>query len=288
MPSVELIYDASCPNVDAARKQLRQAFQELGQPPAWQEWDREAPSSPAYARQYGSPTILVDGKDVSGASHSDGADCCRVYRSEHGGLQKVPPVESIASALRNSARSKGTGSLRSWLAILPAAGIAMLPKLACPACWPAYAGLLGSIGLGFLMKTVYLLPLTVAFLIVAVGALGFRARNRSWFWAISHRPRRCLDRDRRQVSVRVRSNDVRRHRPVDCGVGLEHMAQAKQGSELSGVSRQDIADDSQLQLSKRRFSRWLINERSKSSVPAAQPVRKRWPWSKRSPARRAT
>lgn len=182
MPKVELIYDAACPNVEAARQQLRRAFQELGQSPAWQEWDRGALSSPAHVRQYGSPTILVDGKDVTGASPSDGADSCRVYRSEHDGLQGVPPIETITSALRNIAtRNNETGGLRSWLAVLPAIGVAMLPKLACPACWPAYAGLLSSIGLGFLTQTAYLLPLTAAFLIVAVGALAFRAWKRHGF-----------------------------------------------------------------------------------------------------------
>jgi hypothetical protein len=35
MPKVELIYDDDCPNVEAARQQLRRAFQELGQSPAW-------------------------------------------------------------------------------------------------------------------------------------------------------------------------------------------------------------------------------------------------------------
>src|SRR5258708_30972809 len=54
----------------------------------------------------------------------------------------------------------------------------MLPKLAGPACWPAYAGLLSSVGLGFLISTVYLLPLTVAFLFLAVAALAFRANKR--------------------------------------------------------------------------------------------------------------
>jgi hypothetical protein len=54
----------------------------------------------------------------------------------------------------------------------------MLPKLACPACWPAYAGLLSSVGLGFLISTVYLLPLTAAFLLLAVAALAFRASKR--------------------------------------------------------------------------------------------------------------
>ncbi|HEV2385988.1 MAG TPA: MerC family mercury resistance protein [Candidatus Acidoferrales bacterium] len=70
---------------------------------------------------------------------------------------------------------------RRWkpgLAALPGIGVSMLPKLACPACWPAYAALLGSLGLGFLISATYLFPLTVAFLILAVGALFFGARER--------------------------------------------------------------------------------------------------------------
>jgi hypothetical protein len=48
----------------------------------------------------------------------------------------------------------------------------------CPACWPAYASLLSSVGLGFLVSTTYLLPLTALFLIVAVASLGFLASAR--------------------------------------------------------------------------------------------------------------
>jgi MerC mercury resistance protein/thioredoxin family protein len=48
----------------------------------------------------------------------------------------------------------------------------------CPACWPAYAGLLTSVGLGFLNSAVYLLPLTIAFLVLALGAMVFRATER--------------------------------------------------------------------------------------------------------------
>ena len=43
---------------------------------------------------------------------------------------------------------------------------------------PAYAGLLGSMGLAFLLKTVYLLPITVIALVGVVGALGFRSAGR--------------------------------------------------------------------------------------------------------------
>jgi mercuric ion transport protein len=151
MPKVEFIYDRDCPNVDSAREQLRRAFRAVGQPAHWLEWDRADPDSPAYVRRFGSPTILVDGQDVAGASPSHGADCCRVYQSTQGGFQGVPPLEAIASTLRNGAAEGGAArGWQSWLIVLPAIGVAMLPKLACPACWPAYAGLLSSVGLGFL------------------------------------------------------------------------------------------------------------------------------------------
>ncbi len=70
---------------------------------------------------------------------------------------------------------------RTWketaLAV-PSVGVAMLPKVICPVCSPAYAAVLSSLGLGFLVSTTYLLPVTVAFLAVAVGALAFRASSR--------------------------------------------------------------------------------------------------------------
>jgi hypothetical protein len=70
---------------------------------------------------------------------------------------------------------------RPWkqgLLSLPGIGLSALPKLACPVCWPAYAGLLGSLGLGFLISAAYLLPLTIAFLTLALAALAFRAKSR--------------------------------------------------------------------------------------------------------------
>lgn len=64
------------------------------------------------------------------------------------------------------------------LAVLPGIGAALLPALGCPACWPAYAGLLGSLGLGFVNYTPYLLPVTVVLLVIALGALGYQAVQR--------------------------------------------------------------------------------------------------------------
>lgn len=64
------------------------------------------------------------------------------------------------------------------LAVVPGIGISLLPKLMCPMCWPAYAGVVSALGLGFLISTKYLLPLTVAFLTITAAALGFRASRR--------------------------------------------------------------------------------------------------------------
>ncbi len=64
------------------------------------------------------------------------------------------------------------------LTVLPGVGVSLLPKLACPMCWPAYAGLLSSVGLGFLISAQYLLGVTITFLLAAVAAFGFRASAR--------------------------------------------------------------------------------------------------------------
>lgn len=61
---------------------------------------------------------------------------------------------------------------------LPAVGVALLPKLTCPACWPAYAGLLSSMGIGFFNYSAYLMPLTIVFLVIVLASLAFRARRR--------------------------------------------------------------------------------------------------------------
>lgn len=67
---------------------------------------------------------------------------------------------------------------RSLAATLPALGASLLPVGACPACWPIYTALLGSLGAGFLLEAHYLLPLSTALLALAVFALAWKAPSR--------------------------------------------------------------------------------------------------------------
>ena len=65
---VELVYESTCPNIAAARAQLLHAFAQAKVSPQWNEWEVTDPKAPDYIHGYGSPTILVNGQDVS-------ADC---------------------------------------------------------------------------------------------------------------------------------------------------------------------------------------------------------------------
>lgn len=66
------------------------------------------------------------------------------------------------------------------VAAVPAVGASLLPTLSCPACWPAYASMLASVGLPFLAESKYLLWLNAAALLVGLAVLLRRARTSSY------------------------------------------------------------------------------------------------------------
>ncbi len=179
---VELIYDSDCPNAAEARSLLKHAFGLLSLPAQWTEWDRQKPDAPPYARRYGSPTILVDSRDVVGVDAQESADSCRLYVHDEG-FRGVPPLDRITAAISKTnstdlRRRVATFGWRRLLAALPTSGAALLPVGICPACWPAYAGVLGSIGLGFLLENRYVLALLALLLAVSLVSLAYHAKTR--------------------------------------------------------------------------------------------------------------
>ena len=99
MKKIELIYDRDCPNVSATRENLRIALQQCGLSADWQEWDRGSSTCPDYAKNYGSPSVLVDGHDIIEYSQADG-NCCRMCPKDDGGLAGVPPMELVMASLK--------------------------------------------------------------------------------------------------------------------------------------------------------------------------------------------
>lgn len=100
MASIELIYDSTCPNVPAARDRLSEVLSSLGITEGWREWERSSPEAPNYALNYGSPTILVNGEDVAGATGDVGCGACRVYVDpESGRFDGVPSAAALRAVI---------------------------------------------------------------------------------------------------------------------------------------------------------------------------------------------
>ena len=173
---VELVYDCDCPNVQATRENLLRALSEAQVPARWTEWDRASAETPDRVRNFGSPAVLINGRDVADQEPT-GANCCRLYPSGDGSATGAPSADLIHHGISRLVESQNP-SWRRHVAVLPGIGIALLPKLTCPLCWPAYASLLSTLGVGFLVSAEYLLATTAIFLSVAVGALLFRAKAR--------------------------------------------------------------------------------------------------------------
>jgi len=184
MALVEFIYEKNCPNVELTRSKLLQAFSKLNIKPHWQEWEINDNDAPAYVRRYGSPTILINGKDVDESSNLNNPLQCRLYAQSDNSISGVPPIGSIMNAIKATTDSNHkfyfAGS-RLNAAAIPAIIIALLPKLVCPFCWPLYTGLLGLIGINFINYTPFLFLLLIVFLILTNSGLVLVARRKKQY-----------------------------------------------------------------------------------------------------------
>jgi hypothetical protein len=90
-PRIDLVYFEGCPHAILARENLRTAVEALGFGWTWSEWDLMSESTPQQFRRHGSPTVLVEGRDVTGEGHGAVAMACRA--------DGAPSVEVITAAL---------------------------------------------------------------------------------------------------------------------------------------------------------------------------------------------
>lgn len=90
--TIDLIYFDGCPNLEAARENLRAAVGAERIEGEWREWNLHSDNTPDRFKRFGSPTILVDGEDVTGEQGGDAAMACRV--------DGAPSVAAIREALK--------------------------------------------------------------------------------------------------------------------------------------------------------------------------------------------
>ena len=105
--TIELLYDKECPNTSEARANLEQALAAVGLPPSWSERELSSADTPPQARAFGSPTVLVNGRDVAGGQPGDAASC-RVYETA-GRRSRAPAADLIARALASTCGRRPSG-----------------------------------------------------------------------------------------------------------------------------------------------------------------------------------
>jgi hypothetical protein len=93
-PTIRLLIFKGCPLAHAARDSLQKALAEVGIT-IYQEIDILDPATPEDLRRWASPTILVDGVDISGGDPADNV-ACRA-------LDSIPSTATIVSSIRRSA-----------------------------------------------------------------------------------------------------------------------------------------------------------------------------------------
>ncbi len=170
---IQLLYFPGCPSVEATREVLRRSLRACGLPSTFEEVDVTSPETPEPLRAWGSPTILIEGRDVAG-EHPTGPSC-RLYHGSTSPGRGVPPRAMIRAALGRSHPPR-----REWarsLSILPGALLALLPSATCPACVAAYAGVISTLGLGFLLTERVLAPFIAVFLVASLLSVGWSARS---------------------------------------------------------------------------------------------------------------
>ncbi|HEY8294521.1 MAG TPA: thioredoxin family protein [Micrococcaceae bacterium] len=101
-----LLYFDGCPNWHVARANLRAALARLGWAQSFESVPVETDDQARALHFTGSPTIVLDGKDIFDAGNAPAALACRLYRTGTG-LAGSPTTEDIVTALQREA-----GSLR--------------------------------------------------------------------------------------------------------------------------------------------------------------------------------
>ncbi len=124
---IQLIYFSGCPNANHARAALRQALIAEHLPAIFDEIDTDNAAAPALSRRWPSPTILIDGQEVTDDSNVAGTPGRAVQRLPRGRCKSGVARPTRIGTARRDARTRTTSRRRC---ITPPSIPAELPRVA--------------------------------------------------------------------------------------------------------------------------------------------------------------
>lgn len=103
-PTVELLWWSGCPSTERALSELRAVMEQAGLDPGAVRLREVTTEAQAAAEAFaGSPTVLVDGRDVQPPGDEPAGLTCRVYRLRDGRISPTPDPSDLREALRAAA-----------------------------------------------------------------------------------------------------------------------------------------------------------------------------------------
>lgn len=99
---MRFLYSEECPSHDEALERLRKVMEEEGIREDIEIVKVESASDAEKLEFIGSPTILVNGRDIDPQKKSYYAVTCRAYRLEDGRISPLPSEMMIRKAIRNA------------------------------------------------------------------------------------------------------------------------------------------------------------------------------------------
>jgi hypothetical protein len=108
---VRFLYSEQCPSHDEALQRLRSVLHEEGVVADVEVVKVETFEEALREHYPGSPTIILDDRDIDPVTGAQYAPTCRAYRLEDGRISPLPSIQMIRRAVRNAVdNAKSTNS----------------------------------------------------------------------------------------------------------------------------------------------------------------------------------
>jgi len=103
---IRFLYFEDCPSHDEALRRLRQVLTEEAIPAEIDIVKVETDEQAKSLRFIGSPTVLVDDKDIDPQTGTQYGLACRAYQLEDGRISPLPSLSMIRRAVRAAAKKQ--------------------------------------------------------------------------------------------------------------------------------------------------------------------------------------